>query len=251
MKERETINFLGIQVDVVDTRGLLERLLDFAREGKQRRVMYVNVDCIILSLKDKHYRQILNRADLVYADGVGVVWGARLWGNRLPGRSTAADFILDFCEEFARYKLRVYLLGAKEGVAEDAAACLLQSTPDLKIAGTHHGYFNHDETDRVIEAINASRPHILLVGLGAPRQEIWIAQNANRLNVPVIWGVGGLYDFISGRTWRGPNWLLDNGFEWLCRLIAEPQRLWRRYLIGNTKFILYLFWYRIFAGGSL
>ncbi len=247
MNERKTADFLGVQVDVLNTQGLLERVIDFALEGKQRKVMYVNVDCILLSLKDKGYRQTLNRADLVYADGAGVVWGARLWGHRIPGRSTAADFMPDFCKDFARNKLKIYLLGAKEGVAEETASHLLKKTPGLKIVGTHHGYFKSEETGRVIKAINARKPHILLVGFGAPRQEKWIEENAASLDVPVLWGVGGLFDFISGRTWRGPHWLLDNGFEWLCRLMAEPRRLWRRYLIGNTKFILYLLWYRITA----
>lgn len=251
MKERQTIDFLGVQVDVLDTRGLCERVVNFASEDKQRKVMYVNTDCMLLSLKDKAYRQILNSADLVYADGVGVVWGARLWGHRLPGRSTGADFMPDFCEEFARYGLRVYLLGAKEGVAEETAARLLRRIPNLQIIGTHHGYFKRDETGRVIEAINAAQPHILLVGFGGPYQEKWIEENANRLDVPVIWGVGGLFDFISGRTWRGPQWLLDHGFEWLCRLITEPRRLWRRYIIGNAKFVLYLLWYRFIAQRTL
>lgn len=251
MKERKTINFLGVHIDVLNTQGLLEKVINFTLEGKQRKVMYVNVDCILMSLKDICYRQILNRADLVYADGAGVVWGARLWGHRIPGRSTAADFMPDFCKDFAQNKLKIYLLGAKDGVAEGAAANLLKKIPDLKITGTYHGYFKREDIGRVIEEINARKPHILLVGFGAPRQEKWIEENAANLDVPVIWGVGGLFDFISERTWRGPHWLLDNGFEWLCRLIAEPRRLWRRYLIGNTKFILCLLWRWIFAREAL
>jgi N-acetylglucosaminyldiphosphoundecaprenol N-acetyl-beta-D-mannosaminyltransferase len=247
MTNRQTIEFLGIQVDVLDTQGLCEQIVDFSLKGKQCKVFYVNADCILLSLKDKIYRQMLNRADLLYADGIGVVWGAKLWGHYLPSRSTAADFIPKFCEVFARYGLKIYFLGASDGVAKEAANRLLQKIPNLQIVGTHHGYFKGEETKRIIEAINTVRPHILLVGLGAPYQEQWIEENANGLDVPVIWGVGGLFDFISGRTWRGPQWLLDHGFEWFCRLIAEPRRLWRRYLIGNTKFVIYLLWYRFIS----
>jgi N-acetylglucosaminyldiphosphoundecaprenol N-acetyl-beta-D-mannosaminyltransferase len=232
---------------MLDKQGLCEKVVDFALKGKQHKVFYVNTDCMLLSLQDKVYRQILNMADLVYADGVGVVWGARLWGYHLPSRFTAADFMPIFCEVFTKYGLKIYFLGSRNGVAEESAKRLLQKIPNLQIVGTHHGYFKVGETQRIIEAINNAQPHILLVGFGAPYQEKWIEENANRLDVPVIWGVGGLFDFISGRTWRGPQWLLDHGFEWLCRLIAEPRRLWRRYLIGNTKFVMYLLWYRFIS----
>lgn len=244
-EERDTINFLGVSVDVLDTQGLCDTVVDFALKGISRKVMYVNTDCMLLSLGNKVYQDILNQADLIYADGVGVVLGARLWGYRLPGRSTGADFMPDFCEVFAQKGLRLYLLGAKHGVADEAASRLIQRVPALNIVGTHHGYFNQAENEHLIEQIHAVQPHILLVGIGAPKQEIWIHENITKLQVPVVWGVGGLFDFISGRTKRGPKWLLDNGFEWLCRLVVEPRRLWRRYLIGNIKFICYLLWYRL------
>jgi N-acetylglucosaminyldiphosphoundecaprenol N-acetyl-beta-D-mannosaminyltransferase len=156
------------------------------------------------------------------------------------------DFIFPLCEEFSNRGIRVYLLGAKEGVAHEASERLRQKFPDLQIVGTQHGYFRPEENGRIIDAINIKRPHILIVGMGVPLQEKWIVENAAALKVPVLWGVGGLFDFLSGRTWRGPPFLRDNGFEWLCRLIAEPTRLWRRYLIGNTKFLTLLLWHRLF-----
>lgn len=247
MRDRQYINFLGVKVDVLDTPGLCERVIELVLEGKKFRMMYVNTDCMLLSLKDKIYRQILNRADLVYADGIGIVYGARLWGHHLPGRSTGADFFPIFCKEFAKHKFRVYLLGGRKGVAEEAAERLLKVAPNLQIVGTHHGYFKKEETNQIIETINTTKPNIVVVGFGAPYQEKWIEENAHKIQANVLWGVGGLFDFLSGRTWRGPQWLLDNGFEWLCRLIAEPKRLWRRYLVGNTKFILYLLWYRFIS----
>ncbi|MBI5198315.1 MAG: WecB/TagA/CpsF family glycosyltransferase [Nitrospirae bacterium] len=243
-EERRTMDFLGVRVDAVDTPGLCRRIVAFAEGGRQRKVMYVNADCILLALKDVGYRGILNRADLVYADGVGVVLGARLWGHRLPGRATGADFFPEFCRTFADRGLRLFLLGAREGVAQEAADRLRRQAPGVRIVGTHHGYFPPEKTGSVIALINGSKPHILVVGFGAPGQEKWMEQYGEHLQVPVIWGVGGLFDFLAGRTRRGPKWLLDNGFEWLCRLAVEPRRLWRRYLIGNIRFILRVFWYR-------
>ena len=244
---RHTINFVGVHVDVLDTQGLYKRVIDFARDNKPRKVMYVNAHCMVISRNDEEYRNILNAADLVYADGMSLVWGAKLSDYYLPGRSTAADFMPMFCKLFAEKGLRVYLLGAQPGVAETAAERLKQNSPTLEIVGTHHGYFHQAEDDRIIAEINKSRPHILLVGMGVPYQEKWIHAHYSRIDVPVIWGVGALFDFLSGSVARGPQWLLDNGFEWLCRLFVEPGRLWRRYLVGNLLFMAHVFHWKFLS----
>ena len=235
---RNTVEFLGVKIDNVDTGQLLERILFFASTPhRQRKVMYVNADCMVLAQKNPRYMDVLNGADLVYPDGAGVVLGARLLGLRLAGRSTAADFMPEFAKHFARAGLRLFLLGARPGVAKAAAKALKSQAPNLLIAGTHHGYFKKEETRGVIQQINASKADILLVGFGAPFQEFWIEENAGQLTPTILWGVGGLFDFLSGRTPRGPRWMLDHGLEWLCRLAVEPRRLWRRYLIGNLLFL--------------
>lgn len=239
MDNRDQIDFMGVSIDVVDTKGLYDRIIDFVREDKPHKVMYVNAHCMVVSQKDERYRNILNGADLVYSDGMSIVWGARLSGCYLPGRSTAADFMPRFFELFAEKGLKVFLLGAEPGVADDTARKLEYKNPGLRIVGTHHGYFGCEEHDKIIKKVNESSPHILMVGMGVPCQEKWIEQNCNRINAPVIWGVGALFDFLSGRLARGPQWLLDNGFEWLCRLLTEPRRLWHRYLVGNCLFTWY------------
>lgn len=198
--------------------------------------MYVDADCLLKAADNEAYRRVLNAADLAYPDGVGVVVAARIWGHRMRGRSTAADFMPRFCGQFARRGLRLYLLGAAEGVAAEAAAVLVRDAPGLVVAGTRHGYFGPDETDRIVDGINKARPDVLLVGLGAPAQEFWIAHNAHRLDARLNWGVGGLFDFVSGRTRRGPKWFWDNGFEWLSRLNVEPGRLWKCYILGYARF---------------
>lgn len=246
--ERNTVNLLGTRIDVLDIKGLGEKITEFIAAGIQAKIMYVNTDCMLIAKNDPEYQKVLNSADLVYADGIGVVLGARLWGHILPGRMTGADFMPELCKIFAKQGLRIYLLGALDGVASDAADRLQKEIPNLLIAGTHHGYFKENQCTELLAEINAARPDIILVGFGAPHQEYWIHKNSKNLNTKVIWGVGGLFDFLSGRTRRGPKLLLDNGFEWLCRLTTEPKRLWRRYLIGNTKFIFYLLWSRFCKG---
>ncbi len=241
----KTVRFLGVPIAAVDTSRLIRCIASFAAGDRKRTVMYANAACMLLAEKDPAYKDALCRADLVYADGVGVTIGARLWGKRLPGRSTAADFIYDLCRLCAENHISVFLLGAQEGVAESAAAKLMEKIPGLKIAGTHHGYFSEKEEQGIIQKINSSGAELLIVGFGAPKQELWMLNNADSLAPSCLWGVGGLFDFVSGRTARGPQWLLDHGFEWLCRLIVEPRRLWKRYIPGNVIFILTVLKHRI------
>ena len=197
--ERETINLLGVKIDVVDTAGLCRKVVEFTTRNVTRTVMYVNADCMLIARKDKKYQQTLNDADLVYADGIGVVYGARLWGHSLPGRSTGADFMPDFCRTFADKGLRLYFLGAPPGVAEQAADRLRQDIPDLLITGTHHGYFTPEQEEDVIAEINGAKPDIVVVGLGAPYQEFWISKNADKLNAAVLRGGGRVIRFPFGQ----------------------------------------------------
>lgn len=242
---RSTIDFLGINVDVLDTQGIYRRAVEFVREGSPHRVMYLNAHCTNIARNDEAYRAVLNRAELVYADGLSIVLGARLLGERLPGRNTGADFFPKFCRGFAASGFRLYFLGAAPGIAEKAAAKLKDSIPSLQIVGTQHGFFKPQENDAVTARIVKARPHMLIVGMGVPYQEMWIDANTRHLNVPVVWGVGALFDFISGELRRGPPWLVDHGFEWLCRLCIEPGRLWRRYLLGNADFIRHVLAYKL------
>jgi N-acetylglucosaminyldiphosphoundecaprenol N-acetyl-beta-D-mannosaminyltransferase len=243
--DKNALSFMGVDIKIVNETGLFDRINDFARHDRPHKVMYVNAHCMVISRNDETYRHILNNADLVYADGVSLVWGARLLGRSLPGRLTAADFMPRFFSLFAEKGLRVYMLGAEPGVAEAAAQRLQRDNPWLEIAGTHHGYFQEWEAERIIEGINKTHAQIVMVGMGVPYQEKWIEQHYEQMNASVIWGVGALFDFLSGRLARGPQWLLDSGFEWLCRLLTEPRRLWRRYLLGNVLFMWYVFRWRL------
>lgn len=237
---RHTINFMGINIDVVNTQGLYDKIIEFVHEGGRHQVMYVNAHCMVISQRDKEYRHILNRAHLVYADGMSLVWGARLSGHHLPGRSTAADFMPGFFSRFSERGLRIYLLGGRPGVARETAESVRGDNPEAGIVGTHHGYFRSEENREIIGKINETRPDIVMVGMGVPYQEKWIEEHLDRIEAPVVWGVGALFDFLSGRLARGPQFLLDNGFEWLCRLLVEPRRLWRRYFVGNALFTWYV-----------
>src|SRR3972149_1639832 len=234
--EREIVNILGVKIDVIDLKGLLQRLEIFINSGGKFRIMYFNINSANIAKNDDEYKEILNSADLVYCDGFGIAIGAKLLGNPPLFRMTGADWIYDLCSFCGEKYFSLYFLGGEPGVSKKAKEKLLKYYPNLKISGTFHGYFNEEEAYRVLEEINFNSPDILLVGMGTPKQEKWINRNFDRINVPVIWSVGALFDFVSGKIPRGPRWMVGNGFEWFFRLVVEPRRLWRRYILGNPIF---------------
>lgn len=235
---RTPLDILGTRVDSISRRGLVDKIGDLA-SGGHYLVMYANVHVLNTAYRDSELRQILNQADLVYCDGAGVKLGARLLGQHLPERMTGADWIYDLCAACQEQRFSLYLLGGQPGVAALAAEKLQAQYPGLEIVGTHHGHYDHNgpANDAIVAQVNTLRPDILLVGFGTPLQEKWVDRNFGRLDVPVIWAVGALVDFVTGKKPRAPHWMLDHGLEWLYRLWTEPGRLWKRYLIGNLLFI--------------
>lgn len=236
------VNVLGIGVDPLTVDELNVEVSRLARRDGCSVVLNVNVHCLNLLQKDTELRGFFERADVVFCDGAGVMLGARLLGRRIPERITYADWIWRLATIAETEGLSMFLLGARPGVAEQAARRLKERNPELKIAGILDGYFDHrensSENESVIQRINAASPDILLLGLGMPLQERWLMANRERLNARVALTGGAVLDYASGTLRRGPKLLTDNGFEWLARLVIEPGRLWRRYLVGNPLFIL-------------
>ncbi len=229
-----------IPVDLAEPADLLRRITGWVGDGQgPRRVMYVNAHVLNQSHAIPALRGALESSDLVYCDGYGVRLAAKAMDTEIPHRMTGADWVwglASLCESAGQ---SIYLLGSEPGVAAEATRRLHRWYPGLNIVGTHHGYFEpgspHDE--RVIEDINAKKPDIVLVGMGSPKQELWVERNAHLLDTDVVWTVGALFDYVSGRVPRAPGWLADNGLEWIFRLAIEPQRMWRRYLLGNPQFV--------------
>jgi N-acetylglucosaminyldiphosphoundecaprenol N-acetyl-beta-D-mannosaminyltransferase len=229
---------LGVRVDAFDTAGVLGRIEHLIDAGGESRLCYVNVHCMNLAMRDEEYKQILEGSDLVYADGMGVVWACRFFSSPLPERVNLGDFLPELCRLCSKRGYRVFLLGGHPEVAERAAERLVLRFPDLQIVGTHHGFFSSSEEAEVLGQIRNAKPHILLVGMGVPKQEKWISRHLDELEVPVLWGVGALFEYYAGVTRRAPTWVRRWGLEWLFRLFIEPGRLWRRYLLGNVAFAL-------------
>ena len=209
---------------------------DFSPKPVPAFVTYLNAACFNIAADDLAYRRILEAAEGVYADGKAIVWASQWLGNPVPERVNAADFIIQFCHEAAARKKRVYLLGSPAGVAEGAAARFCREVPGLDIAGTQSGYFGDEEVE-VKQRIAAAAPDFLLIGMGVPLQEKWAWENREILNARVIWCVGAMFEFYAGHRRRAPQWMCKAGLEWLFRLLIEPRRMWKRYLIGNARYI--------------
>jgi N-acetylglucosaminyldiphosphoundecaprenol N-acetyl-beta-D-mannosaminyltransferase len=228
-----------IPIDLAEPSELLRTISQWASERHTRRVMYVNAHVVNQSRTTPGLSAALRRADLVYCDGYGVRLAARVLNHPVPHRMTGADWIWGLARLCETSGHPLYLLGSEPPLAREAAARLRRFYPELDVAGAHHGFFEleSDHNERVIEDINAHGPRIVLVGMGTPKQELWVDRYADRLEGAVVWTVGALFDYVSGRTPRAPRWLADNGLEWIFRLAIEPHRMWRRYLLGNPIFI--------------
>jgi N-acetylglucosaminyldiphosphoundecaprenol N-acetyl-beta-D-mannosaminyltransferase len=230
------MNFLGLPLAVVDRGELIGEIaaaIGRGGTGPPFTIFYLNAQGVVHSRHDAEYRNSMREAGLVYADGMGVVLGARFLGIPVPEKLTTTDLFPAVCARAARDGWKVFILGAKQGVAAEAAGKLLAANPGLKVVGTRDGYWEPGEEGAVVAGICSASPDILVVCLGLPRQEAWIASNSLALmGVPVVMTGGGLLDFLSGRTPRGPRWMTGHGLEWFARLLVEPRRLWRRYLLG-------------------
>ncbi|MGB0387930.1 MAG: WecB/TagA/CpsF family glycosyltransferase [Ardenticatenaceae bacterium] len=229
---------VGVPVHPVGLDALLMWIRETIAREQQASIMYANAYAINLAQRDHAFRDALQQADVVFCDGYGVWLAAQLLAQPLPQRFTPPDWIMRLAALCAQHEYRLFLLGAEPGVAAEAADKFQANFPQLEI-GSQHGYFSvhGTENEQIIEQINRAAPDILLVGMGMPRQEVWMQENLHRLSAHVVISVGALFDYLAGRVKRGPRWMTDWGGEWLWRLYSEPHRLWRRYLLGNPLFV--------------
>ncbi|MDX2083993.1 MAG: WecB/TagA/CpsF family glycosyltransferase [Candidatus Melainabacteria bacterium] len=238
----------GIAVDAFpDTQALFQRILHEIDRPGSSIVGYVNVHVANTAFRLPELKAFLRRASVVYCDGAGIVWGSRLLGEPpLPTRLTAADWLFELWDVLAQANKTVYFLGGSPGVAERAVGRYLQqqqteqaTARPCPVVGVHHGYIgqNPELEASVLQEIERLKPDVLFVGMGTPAQERWILKNRQRLNVPVIYPIGAVADFLAGEVSRCPAWMGAVGLEWLYRLWVEPKRMFGRYVVGNPWFL--------------
>jgi N-acetylglucosaminyldiphosphoundecaprenol N-acetyl-beta-D-mannosaminyltransferase len=236
----DEVRLLDVRVDGIDVRGLERSIISNAGNGPSRLYAYVNVHAVNLARRDRRFREIINGASVVYCDGEGVRLGARLLGRRLPPRTVLTYWVWELCALLEEKGLSVFILGAREPVVSKAAAVLRERYPKLNVAGWHHGFFEKqgEESRKVVEIINRAAPDLLFVGFGMPLQEYWIEENLGSLRAGIVLPAGSMIEYIAGEKKPTPTWMANSGLEWFYRLLREPRRLWKRYLLGNPLFIL-------------
>ncbi|MDI7276140.1 MAG: WecB/TagA/CpsF family glycosyltransferase [Anaerolineae bacterium] len=223
------VRILGVRVDDVDLAEAVPRILAMAASRRPHHVVTVNPEFVMIARRDPAFREVLERADLALPDGIGLLHAARVLGRPLRGRATGVDTVLALADAAAEREVSFFLLGGQPGVAEAAAARLVTRQPRLRIAGTYAGSPSPDEEEEIVERVRRAAPDYLFVAYGAPQQDLWIARNLQRLGVPVAMGVGGVFDYLSGRVPWAPAAWRRLGLEWLYRLMHQPWR-WRRML---------------------
>jgi N-acetylglucosaminyldiphosphoundecaprenol N-acetyl-beta-D-mannosaminyltransferase len=234
---RSKIPFINCSVDALTMEETVALINSMIGAGGSYVHACVNAGKIVEMSRDERLMSAINAANLVSADGQSIVWGASLLGHHLPERVAGIDLMVRLLREAEGKGYSIYLLGAQAEVLQDLAKVLQRSYPCLKIAGFHHGYFSATEETVLIEDIKNSHPDILFLGMSSPAKELWLEKNRQRLAVPFAMGVGGSFDVLAGRHRRAPAWAQRAGLEWAFRLVQEPRRMWRRYLLGNAVFL--------------
>lgn len=237
----ERVNLLGVEVNRMNLHDTLSRMSEAIDKGEKLRIAVTPVNCILWAYKNEKLKKIYNSADIVTADGVPLLWASKWLGKPIKGRVTGLDILPEFSKLAAEKGYRFFFLGAAPGVADKLGEVLIDEIPALKISGSYSpSYtesFSDEENQKMIKMINRSGTDVLWVGLTAPKQDLWIAEHFDKLNVNIAIGVGAAFDVVSGNIKRAPVFMQKAGFEWLYRLFKEPGRLTRRYLVEAPKFI--------------
>jgi N-acetylglucosaminyldiphosphoundecaprenol N-acetyl-beta-D-mannosaminyltransferase len=241
----ERVDVLGLEIDNVSFDETVERIIGFIEKSEPVFIVTPNVDHTNHCRKHEKYRALLKDAALVVADGVPLLWAARLFGHRLKGRVNGTDLFIRMAQVCAKRGYRMFLLGAMPHASRYCAVRLIDSSPRLQISGRYsppYG-FEHDpeENRKIVRMIREVQPDILFVGLPGPKAEFWIHDHYRRIGVPVSVNVGASFDFVSGSVKRSPLIMQKLGMEWLYRLVTQPGKLWKRYVLGNSIFLMRVF----------
>lgn len=232
------IPILEVMVDRVGFEEAVGRIDGFIKSGKPHHVITLNSLLVLEAKRDRLVEKILEGADLLVPDGIGLIWAAEFYGLPLKERVAGIDLLRRICELSAKKGYRIALLGGRDGVARAAAAELIREYPELRIVGIHHGYHTVEST--LLSKLKEERPDVLFVGLGAPYQERWIKTHLSELGIPVLMGVGGSFDVIGKGLSRAPVWMINRGLEWLYRLYLQPWRISRIFSIPQFVFEVFI-----------
>lgn len=233
-------NFLGLNFSKHSMDEVLRELEHFIRTAKPHMISTITAELAVRANEDKDLKRIYNNADLLTIDSFIVYYAACLFRKSAARPVHATRLAFKFLPIMNQKEYSLYILGAKNDIVDRAVENIKQTYPKVKIAGFHHGYFDFNNDSEVVEDIKSKHPDVLFVGMSSPLKEIFISRNLKKMSVPVCLSVGGGVDIIAGKSRLAPLWVSKMGLEWVYRLVQEPGRMWKRYLVTNTKFVLLL-----------
>jgi N-acetylglucosaminyldiphosphoundecaprenol N-acetyl-beta-D-mannosaminyltransferase len=246
---RDRVEILGCRVNRVSLESATSKLEELMGAGGARQAIVLSVPSLMHSRRDRLFRDICNGASAVLPDGIPLLWASRILGAPIPGRVAGSDLLGELSRVAEMKGYTCFLLGSTSEVVGRLEKALLRRFPGLRVAGSFApplaAVFSDSTNEEILRRVNAVRPDILWVGLGAPRQELWIHGNLGRLDVRLAIGVGAAFDMCSGSIRRAPTWMQKAGLEWFYRFLREPRRLFRRYFIDAAPFLPLVLWQRV------
>lgn len=242
------IKFMNTEIDNLSMDETLVAIDKIINEDKAAYVVTPNVDHIVQLETDKELQDVYKNASLILTDGKPLIWISKWYGTPIKEKISGSDLFPLICKMSAEKEYKMFFLGAAEGVAAEAAKNLKKRYKGLNVVGTYsppYGFeHNQDELNKIYKMINEVKPHILIVGLGCPKQEKFMYHHCKELNVPISFGLGASFDFEAGKIKRAPKWMADHGLEWLFRITQDPKRLAKRYLVDDIKIVSLAFKYK-------
>ena len=239
--EKEKIPFMGISIDNLTIDEIIDSIFEIVKSKNTSQVVGVNVDQYLLTRKNEYSRRIFNEAALVFIDGKPIMLMAKLLGYKIRQRITGPDLMELLCKKGARYGYKIYLLGAAPGVAKKCGEILEAKYPGINVVGSYSPPFgfqkDKNEMVKIVHMLRESKADMLFVGMGSPKQDIFIYENMQDYQIPISFSMGAALDFIAGNVKRAPRWMIECGLEWLYRVWQDPQRLWKRYFVHDMKIV--------------
>lgn len=237
MDDTRQFNFLGLRFNNYTSLEVINILDNFIHSRKPHRLSTITAELAVRASEDKKLKDFYNNADLLTVDSFVIYYAAKIFGKPIKEPVNATRLFFEFLKVAQESGYRLYLLGAAQDVVDNAVATLKSKFPRINIVGWHNGYFDFDNNTKLIEEIRKTKPDVVFVAMSSPLKEKFMDKNFDELGVPVLMPVGGCFDIVGGKCKLAPLWLSGLGLEWFYRLMQEPKRLWRRYLITNLKFL--------------
>lgn len=234
-KRYKVINTYIDAVSMDETVEIVEKIIE---EGVPTQHVVVNAYKVNLMEEDDELRTIVNACPLINADGASIIWAAKVLGIPITERVTGCDLFQRLVEVAAEKNYKIYLFGAKEDVVTKVKCVLEKQYPTIQIVGFRNGYFTKEDEPEIVKNMSESGADMMFVAFSSPKKEYWIKEHLEQINIPFVMGVGGSFDIVAGRTKRAPVWMQKCGLEWFYRFIQEPGRMWKRYIIGNIRFVI-------------